>query len=471
MVSLASWLRPRTETLTESAAQYFSSKIELQQAVKPPLRAFFKGLASAAEQENVEPLNAILKDWFAQRTARIADQPVSLLPVLGTLKQVLWADLKQAGLPAEDTLDFAQRLDTLLVKAAEYVARSDAVDLLDELSHRAISPHLSTNVDRRDSRQDFISVMAHELKTPLTVIEGYMNMLKLELAGVDNPRAVLMLGGLQGGIQRLHGLIEDMINVSLIETGLLDLEVQPVWLRRVFDIAEFEARGAVEQRNLTLTVKRDTLPSKPTSGDPERLLHAFQKIIGNAIKYTPDSGHITVFGREVNHFVEIVVQDNGIGIAPENLDRIFEKTPMIDDVSLHSSGKVKYKGGGAGLGLVIAKGIIEAHGGSIWVESPGYDEVNFPGSSFHIWIPMHDIAIGEGMSPLVASAATAISKEASVESLPSSEHHAVASRTAEAAPDSTGKNLLALAGENQPQETSTLTSAGVKDTGSQKAGE
>ncbi|MFT3894819.1 MAG: ATP-binding protein [Anaerolineales bacterium] len=86
-------------------------------------------------------------------------------------------------------------------------------------------------------------------------------------------------------------------------------------------------------------------------------------------------------------FIEVTVADTGIGISPDNQVSIFEKFGQLGRVELHSSGKTKFKGGGPGLGLPIAKGIIEAHGGTIWVESPGYDEKTFPGSTFHILIP------------------------------------------------------------------------------------
>jgi signal transduction histidine kinase len=200
-----------------------------------------------------------------------------------------------------------------------------------------------------------------------------------------------------------------MIDVSLLEVDLLRLEFQPVWLRRLFDIVETESHDAVKARKLTLEIKRDTIPAKPLVGDPERLLKAFQKVLANAIKYTPDGGKITIYGRPLNGFVEIIIEDTGIGIAPENLDAIFEKFAFVGDPALHSSGKVKFKGGGAGLGLVIAKGIVEAHGGSIWADSPGADEEKLPGSRFHLMIPARDVGSGEGMAPIVAKAASMLS--------------------------------------------------------------
>jgi signal transduction histidine kinase len=122
--------------------------------------------------------------------------------------------------------------------------------------------------------------------------------------------------------------------------------------------------------------------------DPERLYQALKNLVSNAVKYTPDGGTITIDGRMLPGFVEITVADTGIGISPEDQEIIFEKFGQLGDVSLHSSGKTKFKGGGPGLGLAITKGIIEAHDGSVWVESEGYDEIKCPGSIFHVLLPM-----------------------------------------------------------------------------------
>ena len=113
-----------------------------------------------------------------------------------------------------------------------------------------------------------------------------------------------------------------------------------------------------------------------------------KNVVSNAIKFTPDKGRITIDGRSLPGFIEITIADTGIGVSTENQIRIFEKFGQTGRVNLHSSGKTKFKGGGPGLGLPITRGIIEAHGGTIWVESPGYDEEKCPGSTFHILLPL-----------------------------------------------------------------------------------
>ncbi len=144
--------------------------------------------------------------------------------------------------------------------------------------------------------------------------------------------------------------------------------------------------GAIHERRQTLEINDFPGSEMWIYADSERLYQCFHNVLINAIKYTPDNGRITLDGRTLPGFIEITLADTGIGISPENQTLIFRKFSQAGP-SLHSSGKTKFKGGGPGLGLPITRGIIEAHGGTIWVESPGYDEVKCPGSTFHILIP------------------------------------------------------------------------------------
>ena len=123
-------------------------------------------------------------------------------------------------------------------------------------------------------------------------------------------------------------------------------------------------------------------------------MQAFENLISNAIKYTPNGGMVSVEGRatvidKIGPAVEIVVADTGIGVDPQYHERIFEKFFRVDDTAYHSTGKTKFKGAGPGLGLTLVKGIAEVHGGNVWVESLGHDEVNCPGSKFFFVIPLH----------------------------------------------------------------------------------
>jgi len=136
---------------------------------------------------------------------------------------------------------------------------------------------------------------------------------------------------------------------------------------------------------MTYTVIRQNLPERPALDLMGLLMPCF------------------VDGRKLPGFFEVTICDTGIGIAPDDSQVIFEKFVRLGNTSLHSSSKIKFKGGGPGLGLRIAKGILESHGGAIWVESHGYDEKLCPGSTFHLLIPMRTVSPDARMARLFAS--------------------------------------------------------------------
>jgi signal transduction histidine kinase len=197
----------------------------------------------------------------------------------------------------------------------------------------------------------------------------------------------MLLKGINIGIQRLRQIIDDLIDVSKIDNDLLSLNMQPLTLGRLIGLLKLTLEPVVQERHLTLTLCDFSGSELWIYADSERLHQAFRNVLENAVKYTPDYGSIVIDGRTLPGFIEVTVADSGIGISAENQTLIFRKYSQAEP-SLHSSGKTKFKGGGPGLGLPITRGIIEAHGGTIWVESSGCDEINCPGSTFHVLIPI-----------------------------------------------------------------------------------
>jgi signal transduction histidine kinase len=196
-----------------------------------------------------------------------------------------------------------------------------------------------------------------------------------------------LLAGMNTGIDRLRGIVEDMIDVSMIDNDLLQLNFQPMQVAQMVEALYLEVEPILGVRKLTLKIKEFEGAREWIYIDAGRIMQAVRNVINNAIKYTPDGGTITIDGRMLSGFIEVTISDTGIGISTEDQSTIFEKFDQLGRVDLHSSGKTKFKGGGPGLGLPIARGILEAHGGSIWVESEGHDEFRNPGSTFHILIP------------------------------------------------------------------------------------
>lgn len=248
------------------------------------------------------------------------------------------------------------------------------------------------------SKTDFIDIAAHEFRTPLTLIQGYAVLLQ-DILPAGKPEANMLVEGILAGESRLLELVNSLLDVSRITSEVLEVCKEPVQILDILSRVHSEFRSALQDRRQTLTTSGlDHLPT--IQADPGLLSKVFHHLVINAIKYTPDGGSITVSGRDLSPLpglgegagvraVEIIVSDTGIGIDPDDQALIFEKFFQTGQAVFHSSGRTKFKGGGPGLGLSIAKGIVLAHGGKIWVESPGYDEEHCPGSQFHICLPVN----------------------------------------------------------------------------------
>lgn len=245
-------------------------------------------------------------------------------------------------------------------------------------------------IDRH--KADFIKIAAHELRTPLTMIEGYAQLLRHERSQKMLPE---MVGAILQGTHRLGAIINSMLDIARIDAELVDVLAEETSLSSILEGVTHALTPALQERNLTLKVNTGHLPF--LTADPDLLYKVFSHVIINAIKYTPDGKAIYVDGLTTPATnaqpagMQITVRDEGIGIDPAYHELIFEKFFQPGSVALHSSGLTKFKGGGPGLGLAIARGIVQAHRGRIWVESSGYDEATCPGCVFHIWLPLQYI--------------------------------------------------------------------------------
>ncbi len=243
------------------------------------------------------------------------------------------------------------------------------------------------------NKTSFIQVTAHELRTPLTVMKGYLGMLMGTPAIQENVSLVQAVDGVLKGTDRLHLIVNSMLDVARLEGQMLTPRPETVVIGLVLQLIHKEYKQDLANRNIRIQFD-DGLNTLPfIQADPELLGKALDAIFVNAIKYTPDGGLIRVGGRvlqdkQLGSCLEIYIKDTGIGIDPAYHQVIFEKLFQLGKVELHSSGRTKFKGGGSGLGLAIAAAVIKAHNGKLWVESPGYNEQTYPGSTFFIRLPL-----------------------------------------------------------------------------------
>lgn len=354
------------------------------------LERFYTLWEQVAEGGECSLVNPMLDEWENALMQSETGKVQSNLPPIINQFLTLTLDVSKELLGTQEGFEVLAAMLPLYTYSLEYLYVKETEMQIHQVSEE-LSKAQSDLEHLEKTKSDFIAVAAHELRTPLTIIEGYASMLKEMIPQLqDGSPSVgdLYLKGIHGGTRRLREIVDDMIDVSVIDNNMLSLTFQPVWINRLLEVAEHEVTEFIRERHQVLEVKIFPGSNEMTFGDGERLLQAFRNVITNAIKYTPDGGKICVDGRLLPGFVEITVTDTGIGIAPEYHTRIFEKFGRLGDVSLHSTGKTKFKGGGPGLGLPITKGVIEGHGGAIWVESEGYDEIRCPGSTFHILLPL-----------------------------------------------------------------------------------
>ncbi|MBI5963861.1 MAG: HAMP domain-containing histidine kinase, partial [Chloroflexi bacterium] len=243
------------------------------------------------------------------------------------------------------------------------------------------------------NKSAFIQVAAHELRTPLTVIKGYIGMLKGDSVIQNNLMLSQAIDGVLQGTNRLHQVVNSMLDVARLDSQVVSPQVEPVNLGLILRLIHKDYTNDLSARNLTFGLDEAIRDIPPLLADSELLKKALDHVIVNAIKFTPDGGSITVSANVVDDTrlgkcAEIRVKDTGIGINAEHHKIIFEKLYQLGKVELHSSSRTSYKGGGAGLGLAIASGIVKAMQGSIWVESEGLDEEKLPGSTFFIRLPL-----------------------------------------------------------------------------------
>lgn len=378
------------QKIAPAAIQRASNRLARGAGVRENLQPLLEKMLARMEQAALagDPtwVDAIVTEWAQAGTQSDLEGVEQSLPrivreIIGAVQETI-----SENLPPPEALSLLNALQPVFLHALEKAVSAEFEGRLEYANQERTK--LAAKLERVDkSKSNFTSVAGHELKTPLTLIEGYTAMVG-ELVPRDSDQVHLLIQGVHNGIKRLREIVDDMIDVSMIDNGLMNLNYQPVWLNRMFTLLRADFIKTLEERKQTLDIHEFPGSKELIFADQERLYQVFKNLLSNAIKYTRDGGKIVIDGRTLPGFIEVTMKDNGIGINPENQELIFEKFGQLGSVALHSSGKTKFKGGGPGLGLPIARGIIEMHGGSLWVESPGYNESACPGSTFHVMIPI-----------------------------------------------------------------------------------
>ena len=224
-------------------------------------------------------------------------------------------------------------------------------------------------------KSDFFSSMSHELRTPLTSIKEGISLLQDGVGGTITEKQKRLLAILSEESKRLIDLVNSLLDLSKMEAGMMTYAFEKRGIAPLIGRATTEITPLIEAKKIALQKKIDErLPV--IRMDREKILQVLRNLIGNAVKFTPERGAVTISARLVNREVEVSVSDTGPGITKENLTTIFEK---FHQASITNSERIK----GTGLGLAIVRHVITAHGGRVWAESePGH------GSSFIFVLPV-----------------------------------------------------------------------------------
>ena len=245
----------------------------------------------------------------------------------------------------------------------------------DELAQLAVRfNQMAEKLNQVESmRRRLIGDVSHELRTPLTAIKGSMEGL---MDGVL-PATQETYQQIHAETDRLNRLVDDLQELSRVESHAYQLDVRPVEVSALAQTVTKRLAPQAESKRISLDL--NLAPDLPrVLADEDRAVQVLTNLTGNALQYTPEAGRITIAAQRINNEVQISVRDTGIGILPEHLSHIFDRFYRVD------KSRSRRAGGGSGIGLTIARALVEAHGGRIWAESAGEEA----GSTFTFTLPV-----------------------------------------------------------------------------------
>jgi NtrC-family two-component system sensor histidine kinase KinB len=339
------------------------------------IRSIDDGLIVLNSELKIEDINPTAVDIFKKSHSEIKGS--HLLEI--TKDENLYNYLKQAlevGIVKKDqdpnanilTIESGQAQQHYLYSATPVIAGKESV-----VSMVLLLRDVTRLKELDRLKSEFVMIASHELRTPLTSIGMSISLLKEKAFDKLNPKESELLLAADEEVQRLKALVNDLLDISKIEAGKMDIDFDSVSVEVLFEKAVEVLRNQAMEKNIDLTYK-SAFDLPDIKADVNKITWVLTNLISNSLRYTEDNGFIKLSAKEVGSQVHISVVDSGAGIPYEYQSRIFEKFVQV---------KTEKSLGGTGLGLAICKEIIRAHGGTIWVDSqPGH------GSTFTFTVPV-----------------------------------------------------------------------------------
>ncbi len=274
------------------------------------------------------------------------------------------------GSPLRRLVDGARQIESGSYPVLEKEGPREIQELADSFNQMSIRVQQT-----EDSQRDFLANVSHELKTPLTSIQGFAQSI-LDGAASTPQELMQAAGVIYDESSRMHRLVIDLLTLSRLEEGTASMHSGPVNLSMILDQLDEKMFPLIQAAELT--IKKDIAPDLVVMGDGDRLAQVFTNLLDNAIKFTPTGGTVTLSLKSEQSYVLVSVSDTGVGIPDMEASRIFERFYQVDKSRRGGASR------GIGLGLAIARQIIISHNGDIWaVSQPG------KGSTFFVRLPVY----------------------------------------------------------------------------------
>lgn len=369
--------------LIREQAERVGSMLRSQQIEAAKNRAILEGIADGVMVAN-ESGKVILFNAAAERILSITREQAlgrpqdGILGLYGSAAREWLAQIEQW-----QRAPGAYGADEFLVHRMEVGRRFVSVHLSPVVSPSqeflgvvSVFRDITFEVEADRAKSDFVSTVSHELRTPMTSIVGYVDLVLMGATGAVSDMQRDFLKRVKSNAERLTSLVNDLLDISRIETGRVVLQLTPLAIEDIIKQVVDLLQAKVEEKEQRLyTVLPPALPK--VYGDRDRMAQILTNIVGNAYKYTPVSGEIGVYAYVRDAKLYVAVSDTGIGIAPENQKKLFERFYRVED------DPAVYEVSGTGLGLAISLSLIQMHGGSI-----SLDSVLGKGSTFTFSVPL-----------------------------------------------------------------------------------